>query len=123
VCPAFTAAIPLPVTWSTCASVSDLGTELIRWVRTDGKSQIGGPSLLEITYQPFKLKLNQYFLVFTGTFFFFLFFEINTYIYIKLASRLIKNLPVPLGILVRKRVRQKLAAYLNVWLHRSAVYR
>jgi hypothetical protein len=30
--------------------------------------------------------------------------------YIKLASRLIKNLPVPLGTLVRKRVRLKLAA-------------
>jgi hypothetical protein len=37
------------------------------------------------------------------------FFE-TIYIYIKLASRLIKNLPVPLGTLVRKRVRQKLAA-------------
>jgi hypothetical protein len=30
--------------------------------------------------------------------------------YIKLASRLIKNLPVPLGTLVRKRVRLKLTA-------------
>jgi hypothetical protein len=51
------------------------------------------------------------------------FFKINTYIYIKLASRLIKNLIVPLGTLVRKIVRKKLAAYLNVWLHRLAVYR
>jgi hypothetical protein len=34
----------------------------------------------------------------------FFFFEINDE-YIKLTSRLIKNLPVPLGTLVRKRVR------------------
>jgi hypothetical protein len=42
----------------------------------------------------------------TNNFFFFL----KQGIYIKLASRLIKNLPVPLGTLVRKRVRLKLAA-------------
>jgi hypothetical protein len=35
----------------------------------------------------------------------------------KLASRLIKNLPVPLGTLVRKRVPLKLAALNNVPLH------
>jgi hypothetical protein len=47
----------------------------------------------------------------------FLFFEIKD-VYIKLASRLIKNLPVPLGTLVRKRVRLKLAASVKVQLHR-----
>jgi hypothetical protein len=44
------------------------------------------------------------------------FFEINRS-YIKQASRLIKNLPVPLGTLVRKRVRQKLAACITIRLH------
>jgi hypothetical protein len=46
----------------------------------------------------------------------FFFFEINRS-YIKQASRLIKNLPVPLGTLVKKRVRQKLAACITVRLH------
>jgi hypothetical protein len=38
--------------------------------------------------------------------------------YIKLASLLIKNLPVPLGTLVRKKVRLKLAAFIIIQLHR-----
>jgi hypothetical protein len=49
-----------------------------------------------------------------------LFFEINDE-YIKLASRLIKNLPVPLDTLVRKRVRLKLAASIKIRLHHSEV--
>jgi hypothetical protein len=49
--------------------------------------------------------------------FFAFFFEVNDE-YIKLASRLIKNLPVPLGTLVRKRVRLKLAAPIKIRLHR-----
>jgi hypothetical protein len=47
------------------------------------------------------------------------FFEIKA-IYIKLASRLIKNLPVSLDTLVRKRVRQKLAASITIRLLLSA---
>jgi hypothetical protein len=46
-----------------------------------------------------------------------LFFEVNNE-YIKLASRLIKKNPIPLGTLVRKIVCLKLEAAIKIWLHR-----
>jgi hypothetical protein len=51
----------------------------------------------------------------------FIFFEEKDQ-YIRQASRLIKNLPVPLGTLVRKRVRLKLAASIKIQLHHLAGY-
>jgi hypothetical protein len=45
------------------------------------------------------------------------FVEVNDN-YIKLPRRLIKNLPVPLGTLVKKKVRLKLDASIKVRLHR-----
>jgi hypothetical protein len=84
------------------------------WRRAKGRREVGGSTCTATWFR--RLARDRYLVVVRAIahgavpveeIFFFLKFKPN---YIKQASRLIKNLPVPLGTLVRKRVCKKLAA-------------
>jgi hypothetical protein len=89
--------------FSVCLSVSDPYDKIEGWLSSPALDKL---QELDLSYDRWFDIRDAFYLLPSSVYRFFF----KPYIYIKLASRLIKNLSVPLGTLVRKRVRQKLAA-------------